>query len=599
MSKQKIITILRITGAVLTSSFLTLPIGYYLGDRGLKWFPETIDIMLICLFLGITCFLGSAMLTGLTRPKGESKIIKKRILILPLLLVLIVSLHFISCQLSNQTPLTQLPAEEFQQTVQSHHELLDTYDKEMDSLVHQMQSREELFNNPDRSLTASDEVFLRQCWLALYNYAFGVNQIRLFYQDWYHFDISRSQRPRHVQSYLMVYGADIIGYEKALRIIDLINQNPTIVAFLNTPHPDTTIGEDSFSKLKRQLFGSDCHTRIVSGSVYLQWLEQGLKARNAQYAGTCLTLWNTIDSRLALVDQMDTLDRGKTVLDADIEYLRQGFSHVWFPAQKSVAEWMGDTRLHRVGQYLITPKLQETLIDTLEPGDIMLSRKNWYLSNVGLPGFWPHAILYIGNPDKLAAYFDDPQVNQYLFELTGKDISFVQYMSSQYPHKWLRYTAGTGHSDYHVIEAIKYGVLLNPMSKACGDYMAAIRPKLDKIAKAQAIIEAFKHLDKPYDFDFDFATDHALVCTELVWRSYRPDNAKQGITLNLIEMAGRKTLPANEIAKAFIQDRQSENRQFDFVCFIDTSEKQEKAFIADEEAFIESVSRAKWSFLQK
>ena len=98
---------------------------------------------------------------------------------------------------------------------------------------------------------------------------------------------------------------------------------------------------------------------------------------------------------------------------------------------------------------------------------------------------------------------------------------------------------------------------------------------------------------------FDFATDHALVCTELVWRSYRPDHDKAGLVLNLVEMAGRQTLPANEIAKSFANDLKRETPQFEFVCFIDANEKEKKAFFSDEEAFVESATRAKWSFLQE
>ncbi len=36
----------------------------------------------------------------------------------------------------------------------------------------------------------------------------------------------------------------------------------------------------------------------------------------------------------------------------------------------------------------------------MEPGDIIVARQNWYLSNIGLPGFWPHAELYVGTPEE-------------------------------------------------------------------------------------------------------------------------------------------------------------------------------------------------------
>ena len=139
-------------------------------------------------------------------------------------------------------------------------------------------------------------------------------------------------------------------------------------------------------------------------------------------------------------------------------------------------------------------------------------------------------------------------------------------------------------------------MILNTFKKSFGDYMAAVRPKLDKKAKAQAIIEAFGHLDKLYDYNFDFATDNTLVCTELVWRSYRPAKGKEGLVLNLVEMAGRKTLPANEIIKCYAENKGKPSSQFEFVYFIDAIEKKGKTFVADEKALLESYKRVKWSF---
>ena len=598
LKKEKACFYLRIAGIVLISSIFTLSIGYYIGDRGVLWFPNTVYSLLSCLFLGVCCLLGSTFISGAVRTTAKGKRLKKRVFFLCLMLFVICTMLLISCQLQKQTALTSLSPEDFEITVSSHLELLEVYDKEMESLLKQLYSRPVLATSGE-PLSGSQEKFLRECWLSLYDTAFGLDQIREFYQDWYRFDISRSQRPRHVQSYLLWHSADVILYDKALRTIEMIKQNPNAVKFLNAPHPDNPLGPDSFSRFQLDLFGADCNTRIYSSQLYSEWLQQGLNADSVAYSGPCLPLWEIIESRLAALEEMGLVDHGKAVLDADFELIRKGVTRVWFPLQKGVAEWMGDTRLQRVGKYLITPELREELNGLLEPGDILLSRKNWYLSNVGLPGFWPHAILYIGQPDKLTAYFDDPAISDYLKKLTGEDATFEQYMTDRFPQKWLQYKAGTGKTDYHVIEAIKYGVLLNPLSKACGDYMVAIRPKLDKVAKAQAVIQAFSHVGKPYDFDFDFATDHALVCTELVWRSYQPDTHKNGLHLELVEMAGRKTLPANEIAKCYANEKQQNTQQFDFVCFIDASEEEQKAYFSDENAFLESVNRAKWSFLQE
>jgi hypothetical protein len=310
----------------------------------------------------------------------------------------------------------------------------------------------------------------------------------------------------------------------------------------------------------------------------------------------CGRLWDKVAQVVALIDDQSQVALAKLTIKSDMEVFKKAVSNAWYPAQKKVALLMGDTRVRRGATYLITEKQQEEMDKALLPGDIMISRKNWHLSNVGLPGFWPHAILYIGAEDKFNEFFDDSAVKELVSSLVKKDVSFGEYLAEKYPTRWKRYTKGTDSGKYRVIEACKPGVILNSLSGAFGDYMAAVRPKLDKKAKAQAIIEAFSHLDKPYDYNFDFATDNKLVCTELVWRCYRPAEGKEGLKLKLVDMAGRKTLPANEIVKCFAENKGTEKSQFDFVYFIDAAEKQGKTFVADEKALLNSYKRVKWSF---
>ena len=124
------------------------------------------------------------------------------------------------------------------------------------------------------------------------------------------------------------------------------------------------------------------------------------------------------------------------------------------------------------------------------------------------------------------------------------------------------------------------------MSHCAGDYMAGLRPRVSKLDKAKAVATAFAQFGKPYDFDFDFATDDTLVCTELVFRAYQPRADTAGVSLDLREMAGRSTLPANDIAAQYARDVGTSQQQFDFVVFVDASEKERRAFISDERAFL-------------
>jgi hypothetical protein len=64
-------------------------------------------------------------------------------------------------------------------------------------------------------------------------------------------------------------------------------------------------------------------------------------------------------------------------------------------------------------------------------------------------------------------------------------------------------------------------------------------------------------------------------------------------------VAGRKTLPANDIVRRYAAEGDGPGRQFDFVLFVDALEAQDKVFIADEKAFRASHQRLKWDVAQK
>src|SRR5207244_10123469 len=74
-----------------------------------------------------------------------------------------------------------------------------------------------------------------------------------------------------------------------------------------------------------------------------------------------------------------------------LKIVQDGASSAWLPMQQGVSEWMGHTKLYRRNECLISPKQINELQPKLIPGDVLLERREWYLSNIGLPGFWSHA----------------------------------------------------------------------------------------------------------------------------------------------------------------------------------------------------------------
>src|SRR6185295_18850463 len=78
-----------------------------------------------------------------------------------------------------------------------------------------------------------------------------------------------------------------------------------------------------------------------------------------------------------------------------LKVVQNAAQSAWLPIQAGVSEWMGDTKVYRVSRSLISQERIKQLQPTLSPGDVFLERREWYMSNIGLPGFWSHAALYL------------------------------------------------------------------------------------------------------------------------------------------------------------------------------------------------------------
>jgi 1-acyl-sn-glycerol-3-phosphate acyltransferase len=248
----------------------------------------------------------------------------------------------------------------------------------------------------------------------------------------------------------------------------------------------------------------------------------------------------------------------------------------WYRASSAVSTLIGDTKIRqpRHGHALITPERVAALLPRLRPGDIVIERRNWYLSNAFLPGYWPHAALYVGTADDLRALgLDrDPRVAPHLAAFARRDAA--------------------GHEPAF-IEAISEGVVFTTAEHSIGeaDSVAVLRPRLTPEQTREMVARAFSHAGKPYDFDFDFFSGDKLVCTELVFRACGND-----IEFPLVEVLGRKTLPAVEILRHWSSPVGAP--QLEFVAFLDGDERHGTCTERDAEALKASINRPALTWLQ-
>ena len=170
----------------------------------------------------------------------------------------------------------------------------------------------------------------------------------------------------------------------------------------------------------------------------------------------------------------------------------------------AIAEAVGRTASEFVEKRnkAVTQDVLDSIGAFMQSGDVIVTRHAKALTNLFIPGFWPHAALYVGaQADRSAALC--------------------------------------------VMEARKDGVRLRPLHDTLAvDAFVVLRPQVDKKNIGRAIERAFSHEGKLYNFDFDFFNSDRVVCTELIYRSY---DGVDNLQIPLNERAGRKVLSAEDL----------------------------------------------------
>jgi hypothetical protein len=173
----------------------------------------------------------------------------------------------------------------------------------------------------------------------------------------------------------------------------------------------------------------------------------------------------------------------------------------------------------------LPPGVVAQLRELLRPGDVLITRKEHALTNYFLPGYWPHAALYLGLPQQL------------------EQMGIASH--AQVAPRWRRLLECDASEPRRVLEAMKDGVLIRSLASPCSaDAICVLRPQLAEPEIAEALTRGLFHEGKSYDFDFDFSRSDRLVCTEVVYRSYEGIG---GARFQLTRRAGRLTLAAEDL----------------------------------------------------
>lgn len=369
------------------------------------------------------------------------------------------------------------------------------------------------------------------------------------------------------RGFMVGYAAAAAAFEKALVLLQSYGGDALIVRKLNEREPLWGLEAGTLDQIRASAANSRSLEKFGEMGAFYEAHRDEWRALQVWAEPDFAWLDGRIVRGTGFV-KANGLSRPKAWFDALAKRFKEDAYRPIYSAQSTISTVIGDFRIVQDAPFITVEQIEKEIAPRLRPGDIFLERRNWFMSNAFLPGFWPHSALYVGTIDDLRrlGLADHPEVRKRLPEYLRKAPD------------------GRLHT---VIEAVSEGVVFNSITESMhADYIAVLRPRLTEAQVAQAIGKAFSHHGKPYDFEFDFFTSDKLVCTELVYRSY------EGLLhFDLVRVMGRDTLPALEIARKFSRERGSERRQFDLILFLDGDAASKRARMAGEEEFCGTILR--------
>lgn len=177
----------------------------------------------------------------------------------------------------------------------------------------------------------------------------------------------------------------------------------------------------------------------------------------------------------------------------------------------------------RKGKLFGREEVREDVQRTLQPGDILLEKTPFRLTDKLIPGYWGHAAVWTGSEAEL------------------KDLGI-------WDHPVLRPYQEQIRSGHQVVEALRSGVEMNTMRHFLNiDSIGILRKSAaTRQDRANTVIQALRQVGKPYDFNFDVESKGRVYCSKLVYLSY------SGVDWPTKKSLGRTTFTPDDVARKAI-----------------------------------------------
>jgi len=200
----------------------------------------------------------------------------------------------------------------------------------------------------------------------------------------------------------------------------------------------------------------------------------------------------------------------------------------------------------------LTAKQNEQLRALIKPGDIVLTYRKGYLTNLFFPGKFIHGLMYVGNV---------------------RD----------------RVPAPEG-SRLDLVEATGGGVILNSLDFIVGKHISrlvVLRPNLSATDSKAVMDQLLGYMGRDYDMSFDFKNDSRLCCTEVPYHLFA---GRGDFNFKLKKRVGLMTLTADDMINTALA---SESNGLDVVCLLDEkrNSRGRKAVLLTGSAAVDHLQR--------
>ncbi len=311
----------------------------------------------------------------------------------------------------------------------------------------------------------------------------------------------------------------LVLYDNYLLAVSLYEKNRKLRMLLNREDSGYALDRNMLNKIQMSYIEPENRDRVRTAiAFYKKQADYQKYSEVFQYLRTLIEQspsYNRLEHRLGLAALERDLSLMKR-LGMDSLSLFPGRATSLFSSLFGNTAGLVETR-H--GKLFRNKQARRHLHRILQPGDILLEKTPFRLTDKLIPGHWGHAAVWIGSP---------ADIKRLGLE---ENALVVKHRDSIQQGKM-------------IVEALRSGVQLNSLKHFLNvdDVVVLRQSRLSDDDRRRIIIQSLRQLGKAYDFNFDVETTDRIVCSELVYLSHEKI---QWPTSNLM---GRSTISPDQIA---------------------------------------------------